>query len=410
MSVDVGVMVPVSSARAVPAGPDEPTANPSAKVLIAPLTGVRAVAATWVVVGHFSLALAALFPSFGSLNWLWHSGYLGVDLFFVLSGFILAHNYLHAFPTITPGGYARFLWLRVARMYPVHLFTLLLLLAGITAGGWLGLRLNMPGRMGVSDLVRNLFMVHAWGFSPDVSWNGPAWSISAEWFAYLLFPVVALLVCRIRTVRAAWTGVALMYGMLLGYFGATGYSITTLSNDGALVRVITQFIAGCLLYRIYRSGWAERLAWHWVSAALVGGVVAFVWICPPAQGLSLYPAPLLAVLVLALARSRGGVSRLLSSRTMVFWGEASYALYMTHDIVRMVLGKLLPAAKFIDRSLAVRGGVTLAYAIAIAASAVATYLIVEKPARAWMRSLVRSPRAKQPLSVEVPAPALQPVA
>src|SRR5262249_7558215 len=157
----------------------------------------------------------------------------------------------------------------------VHLFTLLVLLAGYEVGQHSGLSFNMLSRLSGADFVRNIFLVQAWGFSDDVSWNGPAWSISCEWFAYLLFPFIVMMVLRVRSVRGAWMGFVIMYALLLGYFERAGYTNTTTSNDGALVRVITQFIVGCLLYRIYQSGWGRRINWAWISYALIAMVLAW---------------------------------------------------------------------------------------------------------------------------------------
>src|SRR4051794_2329668 len=147
---------------------------------IKPLTSLRFFAAYWVVLFHYWPKLAVSFtPAFVQ------KGYLGVELFFTLSGFILCHVYL---TSVGEGRfhYGSFLWARLARVYPLHLATLagmgLMALAALAAG----FRID-PNILSWKALPANVLMVHAWGFAPVAGWNHPSWSISAEWFAYLSF-------------------------------------------------------------------------------------------------------------------------------------------------------------------------------------------------------------------------------
>ena len=154
---------------------------------IRPLTSLRICAALWVLVYHFRNHLDLGLDRFG----LAFKGYLGVDLFFILSGFILSHVYTRAWAE-RRFHYGSFLWARLARVYPVHLVTL-----GATIAIWLvALRLGVgfePQAFDPRMLPQHLLLVHAWGTTPTVQWNFPSWSISAEWFAYLCFPVAAML-------------------------------------------------------------------------------------------------------------------------------------------------------------------------------------------------------------------------
>jgi peptidoglycan/LPS O-acetylase OafA/YrhL len=354
------------------------------------LTGVRILAALWVLVSHMDVELFALFPASRILEPVIASGVLGVDVFFILSGFIIAYNYAARFdaqPLLGEAGaawrqmYGRFLWLRVARLYPVHLVTLLAVLGMYMAAQVLNVKLNLESGYSAFDFVRNLFLVHAWG-SFDFNWNGPAWSISAEWFAYLLFPVFALLTAR---VKGHWQLVVTFAVLLLLPFANLFNEHNPFSNILHLLRVSTEFLAGCFLYRLHARGAGSSLPWP-ILTPLAGVLSLAVAALLFGLGTTLFwVAPLLAVFVYGVAQQRGGFTSSLASPGMIFWGQVSYSLYMTHSLVRTVLRKALPFTHFVDASLLMRLGLLGLYALCFAGVAVLTFLLIEEPARHWLR-------------------------
>jgi peptidoglycan/LPS O-acetylase OafA/YrhL len=381
-----------------------PSVRTPSKVMIDSLTGLRAVAAFWVVIGHFRPHLCEVFPFFAFITPYSDAGYLGVDLFFALSGFVLAHNYLTQFKTVEPRAYGQFLWLRLARLYPVHLFTLLVLLAGVTLASVSAVKLTMPGRFTATDFMQNLMLVHAWGFSDHISWNGPAWSISAEWFAYLLFPFMAVAIIRMNSTRLIWSAIGASYLAMLVLVSHLSPTIDHLATTAALARIITQFTAGCLIYRLYMLGWGQGLRWSWLPWVVLGSVLLFAWAAPRHSLHYLLPAPLFGVLLLGLCRSKGLIVRFLSTRPMLFWGEVSYSLYMTHDIIRLIGNKLLPVSAYSSAGFTTRAAVVGTYAFLICGTAIGTYLLVEKPSRDALRRAFRPTRTVPPVTPVTPAP------
>ncbi len=181
-----------------------------------PLTSLRFLAAFWVLLYHFKDHLGLDLGRIGLIA----DGYLGVDLFFTLSGFILAHVYL---AEVEGGrfGYGGFLKNRIARVYPMHLHGAGRDDRSVRRRDRHGRgRLGSPDAFKLTDLPAHLLMLHAWGTTEAVGWNFPSWSISAEWGAYLLFPLIAGLVLKAR--NAAW--------MLGGALALCVVSFVTLDN------------------------------------------------------------------------------------------------------------------------------------------------------------------------------------
>jgi peptidoglycan/LPS O-acetylase OafA/YrhL len=349
--------------------------------LIAALTGIRAIAAFWVVLFHFRAELVGLLPGLSPLLPFATAGRLGVDLFFILSGFILTYNYSDTFRSVHLAGYGRFLWLRLARIYPVHLFTLAVLLGIVSGARVLGLPVNPPEMYSIRTLITNVLMVNAWG-GMELSWNYPAWSISAEWFAYLAFPLAGLVLARTRSTRTALVGIvaatASMYTMFVVFPTAWPF-------PAPLIRIGAEFIIGCLLCIAYRGRLGRDWPWPLIgTSALLGSMITGTWL-ETAGRPAIWAVPGLAIAILALARAdSGAVYRWLSSQHMIFLGQVSYALYMTHAICQLVLARLVfPAA--VDSSLPIRLCVVAGYAGVIVATAVMVYRFVEEPSRRWMR-------------------------
>ncbi len=155
------------------------------------LTGLRGVAACWVMLYHAEFRAGTTAP----VRVLIDHGYLAVDLFFILSGFVLALNHAPAFRRDREAAYAGFLRKRLARTYPLYLVATLVCFALVRAGAF-------SGRHATGwALAANLALIQSW-HTRFGSIDGPGWSVSAEWGAYLLFP----LFCRAALSGPAWRG------------------------------------------------------------------------------------------------------------------------------------------------------------------------------------------------------------
>lgn len=305
-------------------------------------------------------------------------GYLGVDLFFVLSGFILSFNYLQTFSEgVAVRQWLHFLRLRLARIYPVHLVTLHLAVGLYAAALISGVNVGDDGtiRYSVSAYIENVTLTQAW-FSDTLSWNSAAWTISAEWAAYMAFPLLAAVVSRARTATRAWIGVIVCYSVWLVVV-RTVYWDSTNALAGALPRVALQFLAGCFLYLVYRARPTSKVP-------LVTAAVASVTIgayAQPWQGFRAWVlTPFFGLLVLGLAQG-GSAGRVLRSRIAVLGGEVSYSLYLSHQLVGSALGRTLPTEELATRSVAVRTSLVVIYLVAPVVTAALFYVLVERPGR-----------------------------
>ncbi len=402
-----------------------------------PLTSLRFIAAFWVLLYHFKDHLGLGMDQFGLVA----DGYLGVDLFFTLSGFILAHVYLTSFED-GRFGYGGFLKNRIARVYPMHVAALgamIVLFVGATA---LGAGVGAADSFKWADLPAHLFMVHAWGATPAVGWNFPSWSISAEWAAYLLFPLLAALVLKSQRLLPPLRGkvgmggrsdappfegnsatdrppppapappggggvlVLLALALCVASFWAlsnlhhvlpwVGRDFSQMTAQIGALRILPSFLLGVALYAFGRTH-ASPKSWAWPIVAVSAGWVIAVTSLGWWEGLVWFG---LAGLLYGLAEtSRHGLDAPMGGRVFVFLGAASYALYMIHLPVDIVWFHALERLGVTETSdLTVRiGAIIGVFAVCIAASALA-YLWIEEPARKWVRGLeLKLRRAPAPL-------------
>ena len=221
------------------------------------LTGLRGFAALMVLAYHsHDFIQTGTWP-------LVKMGWIGVDIFFVLSGFIISHVHTTDFIQISTTAVIRFLALRLSRIYAVHVVTLFATLA------YLGCRLLLGAppsgeRFSIGSFIGNLFLVHAWD-SDRLTWNFVSWSISAEWAAYLVFPVVAYRLVRLRSATIALVGAAASIAAMIAILRALGADSMSVEIRYALIRAAGSFLAGCFLYSAYRTKRLEVLPWGLIT-------------------------------------------------------------------------------------------------------------------------------------------------
>lgn len=343
---------------------------------IKPLTSLRFFAAFWVVLFHYFPKLEGFSaPAFVE------KGYLGVELFFTLSGFILCHVYLSSFGE-GRFRYGSFLWARLARVYPLHLATLcgmgvmaaVALLAGMSID---------PNILSWQALPANLLMVHAWGFAPVAGWNHPSWSISAEWFAYLTFPLFAWTAWRLRArPYLAMAGAVVFLAALNALFQETaGFPLTRATIAWGALRIVPCFALGCATYLVWRSGVADRRKESAFGAFFFGAGIGL--------GAQLGAPDALLVagfagLILSLAKLASAGSRFGTHRAFVYLGEISYSVYMI--CIPWQLASFNAATKIMHISDdKLPWYLWLVLTAAVVPLAALSYHVIEKPAREAMK-------------------------
>ncbi len=241
-------------------------------------------------------------------------GYLGVDLFFALSGYVIASAYLEAFRRASRGTYTQFMIRRFARVWPLHAATLLLFVGA-------------PACRAPGDLASNLLMTQSWGFIDHATCNEPSWSISCEWFAYLVFPCLAWLLLRSER-RWAALGVAAV--------GLGGLGVLTWLNPGnsldvtfdlGLARAACGFTIGAALCRGFAT-MKPRRAFDACGIVLIAAIGGLAFVSAP----DILIVGLFGPLVLCIALAAGPLRAILGAAPIVWLGEISYSLYLWHHL------------------------------------------------------------------------------
>ncbi len=285
------------------------------------LTSLRFFAALWVILFHYwpDLTGSLVRPIFID------KGYLGVDLFFILSGFILCHVYRGP---VEAGrfDYGGFLWNRLARVYPLHLATLIGIGTMALAAIGLGFSID-PNILGWRSLPANLTLTQAWGLAPTASWNHPSWSISAEWFAYLTFPIFAFVALKLkhRPSLGLVLAVGLVLGVNAGFLALTDEKLTEATISWGALRIVPSFAYGCALYGYWVARPAQNRRKALLGALFSGTLTIFFIIDQGADSVVVLGLGLTLLFLAQLAQIR---SVILAQAPLVYLGEISYSMYM----------------------------------------------------------------------------------
>lgn len=347
-----------------------------------PLTTLRFFAAWWTVLYNYLPYLTPSPPAWTQ------RGTLGVDLFFVLSGFVLCHVYAER------AGQGRldvvdFFRARIARIYPLHLATLLAVGAMAAAAGLLGVTID-PRVASMDSLPANLLLVHAWGLSPVSGWNHASWSISSEWAAYLAFPVVAALVWRVR--GRPWMAIGLALAFLVGIFLAferlAGFPLTQATIRYGALRIAPTFLLGCAFWLAFRAGALQTARRAWAAAVASAAALAGLLMlnAPDVLVVATFPA-----LILGLASLSRFNPAILSGRLGVYLGEISYSTYMLCIPWSLAFPHLWQALTGQSHAL-LPPFAWCVFILALLPLSALSHALIELPARRWVNGLGRMRR------------------
>jgi peptidoglycan/LPS O-acetylase OafA/YrhL len=361
------------------------------------LTPLRGLAAILVAVFHFEMTAGRFVPA--GTTMFFEKSYLMVDLFFVLSGFIMLHVYGRAFDGVFRRAQLRhFFVARFARTYPLHLFTLLLLVVIVrylTKWGNPPIVLEQP-----RDILPNVLLLQSFGVCRIYNWNIPSWSISAEWGAYLVFPFLAFWISRKRkwapillaiAVVAAW--VCIEY--VLPRKNPLNPAIPVPHNlnvtfDYGWLRGVAGFSAGMIMYQLYRWPGAGRVFGSDAASMLVLLLLAAGLHFAINDALVVV---VFAALVLNFALNNGALHRVCNNPVLQYLGDISYSIYLMQIFLQEPFshGVRLPGV-----SGNARGrfnidfwpglGYCIVYLLLLVGIASVTYFVIERPSRKWINA------------------------
>jgi peptidoglycan/LPS O-acetylase OafA/YrhL len=430
--------------------PVEPSRADSAATAVSParrddlpvLTGLRFLAAFSVLIGH-GAAFILNFETrdYDFVYWLRQASGFGMTLFFVLSGFVIHYNYRISVTQGGGRGLGAFLWARFARLYPLFILTLPFNLLfskrifDLAAGDGTGFQGILEALPYFLTFTQSWFYVPIHGL-PLISVVGAAspltWSISTEWFFYLCYPLIALVLVRMRRPITAgiaavgwciaWTAVAIylfdhrpeINEWAVSRFGRLADMSADLGNSylrwllyfSPYVR-IGEFVLGCLVGELYLQLRGHLITGREALVGQAGLVLAFFSVLlltyvtyGPVIGHDFFHklnwnfalAPSAAIIVFCAARYVGPVARLLTIRPVLALGEASYSIYLLHFFVLIIVARLsaeaLPATPTNVAFAVTKLIVLVAFILLIS---LASFAYFEAPARAWLRGLMRGP-------------------
>jgi peptidoglycan/LPS O-acetylase OafA/YrhL len=366
---------------------------------------LRGLAALLVAIFHFEMAIARFVPARTTM--FFEKSYLMVDLFFVMSGFIMLHVYGASFgggmrianvgkAGLWKGSLRKFFVARFARTYPLHLFTLLLLVLIVrylTDWGHPPIPLEQP-----SDILPNVFLLQSFGVCKIYNWNIPSWSISAEWGAYLLFPFLALWINRRKTgasvllaifVAAAY--LCIMYVLPrvnpLSPSTPVPHNLNTTFDYGYL-RGIAGFVIGMLIYQFYHREGVRAVFGSDAASLLIALLVIAALHFAINDALVVL---LFAALVYNFAVNNGTLHRVCNNRALQYLGDISYSIYLMQIFPQEPFshGWRLPGVTGTTRgkfNIDFGPGLfyCVIYLVLLVALASITYYVIERPCRKFI--------------------------
>lgn len=364
------------------------------------LDSVRGLCACMVVLMHLNI------QGYMSQTGLIRNAFLFVDFFFVLSGFVIGSSYgerlIAGFPV------ARFMALRLGRIYPLHITVLLLFVLfefSIAVVPGLIQRNAFAEPFSLEALVQSALLIQIFSGPEFSGWNLPSWSIAAEIWTYLIFAGL------LRWASHLTIGFCIVVSIVSPIFLAMQSDrYMNVVHDGALVRCMFGFALGMIGWRAAK--WVASIALpQWVdhAAELVVTAVIILFVSMAGAGPFSLGAPFLFVIaVLMFSRERGIVSSWLARGPFVLVGALSYSIYMIHTFLQFRItniaelamkfgakqfGGAVDAPNVIAENPLWGDALSMFFLALVILCAYASYRLIERPAQGISRKWVDNGRA-----------------
>ncbi len=352
------------------------------------LESLRGVAACLVILFHSPF-------NFGvrPLDFITNS-YLFVDFFFILSGFVMAFAYGEKIAGSLSFG--RYISLRLGRIYPLHLFMLIVWLPYILfkqylfTSGFGGT--DQFETSNLSSFLSNLLLMHSMGLHSYLSWNHPSWSISTEFFAYIFFYIITVTIDRKNNLYLPLIIVVACYAFL---FNLDRYNFD-ITHDFGFIRCLGAFYLGVFLFRVRfvmpRLN-TEALMKVLEVFSIACLITAVTYSNVSDLALSLTIASFALVLVVFSSSKSGYLGKLMEIKAMRHLGVWSYSIYLLHGLIVAMVSNVFEYIFKFDLTLPL-GVLSIAinlflFAVTVAASRY-TYIHIEKRFRDKVKSKVMS--------------------
>ena len=344
------------------------------------LTSIRGIAAVIVILYHVkSSLLAHQFSS--SLSFIYANGYLAVDLFLILSGFIICLKYSEIYQDrISQKDFFSFMAKRFARVFPLHAFIMISFLViplVIAVSGR-----PIPDNFGLEKFFIKLFMIDLWTHQEYFwnSWNTPSWSISGEFLAYLIFPFLAFAIHNLSIGMKIILYIFLLFLIAFIYEINNSLSLGDNISSLGLLRCTIGFSLGMFICYFYKEILKTKTNFSgFAKIAFV--ILTFIFILLSYNfSKNHYFAPACFSLFLFLILLfNSPMHQFLESRVLVYIGDISYSLYLNHILVLYVLTMI-----FLENNEKAGYGFILSYLLITVLVSSLTYKMVEIPARGWL--------------------------
>ena len=324
------------------------------------LTPLRGIAALLTVIFHVDLMLGMggdLLLKFKDSMFI-NRMYLMVDFFFVLSGFIMYHVYSQYFKeAVSSAAFKRFTIARFARVYPLHFFTLLYCVALRLVFLYSGTPDNNPMSTISNDFATipsHLLLLHSMNVNQWFTWNNASWSISTEWWMYMLFPFLVRPFAKLNSLGR----VLVVLGCFVGYLIITFWIVPILTVPASIpftkvnpadlsinvayqygfFRCLFGFVLGMMMYAGFQENWGKKwLANGYTFLLLTLGLgLCLHFSVPDVFSVAFFP-----IMLLSAAYGSKNINTFFGTKPLQRLGDCSFSIYLVHQPLLYTIGTIM---------------------------------------------------------------------